>query len=42
MGLRFQGEAEDGTQLHELRAAHVTEVLQVITEDVRRRYFKAP
>lgn len=25
--LRFQGEAEDGTQLHELRAAHVAEVL---------------
>lgn len=26
--LRFQGEAEDGTKLHELRAAHVAEVLQ--------------
>jgi len=26
--LRFTGEDEDGTQLHELRAAHVAEVLQ--------------
>lgn len=30
--LRFQGEAEDGTQLHELRAAHVAEVLRGLVE----------
>jgi len=29
--LRFAGENEDGTELHELRAAHVAEVLQGIT-----------
>ncbi|GEP32736.1 hypothetical protein NSZ01_05040 [Nocardioides szechwanensis] len=30
--LRFVGEEEDGTELHELRAAHVAEVLQGVVE----------